>query len=163
MSQLYNRRYFDEIFTIEFDRAKRTKQSFIFAMIDIDFFKKYNDTYGHQAGDEAIRAVSKVLLNYTKRAGDYAFRIGGEEFAIISQSNDKEDYLKYLKNICTSVEELNIEHIKNSEYKRLTISIGSIEVINHNDITIDELYKLTDEQLYHAKENGRNQVASTIL
>ena len=163
LSQLYNRRHFDEIFTIEFDRAKRTKQSFIFAMIDIDFFKKYNDTYGHQAGDEAIRAVSKVLLNYTKRAGDYAFRIGGEEFAIISQSNDKEDYLQYLKNICKSVEELNIEHIKNSEHKHLTISIGSIEVINHNDITIDKLYKLTDEQLYHAKENGRNQVASTTL
>ena len=163
LSQLHNRRYFDEIFSAEFDRAKREKRSFILAMIDIDYFKKYNDAYGHQAGDEAIRQVSKVLTKYTQRAGDFSFRIGGEEFAIISQAYEKKEYIDYFKHICKSVEELKIEHSGNLKYKCVTISIGVIEVIHYDNITINDLYRLTDEQLYHAKENGRNQVVSTIF
>ena len=163
LSQLYNRRHFDEIFSLEFDRAKRENKSFLFAMIDIDFFKKYNDTYGHQAGDEAIKQVAAILSQYTKRAGDYSFRIGGEEFAIISQIYEDKNHIEYFQNICQSIEELKIEHTQNLSSKYLTVSIGVIEVVNYKDLKIDTLYRLTDEQLYLAKENGRNQVVSTIL
>lgn len=163
LSKLYNRRYFDDIFKREFDRAKRMKQPFVFAMMDIDFFKQYNDTYGHQAGDEAIQKVSNVLLEYTKRAGDYSFRIGGEEFAVILQTQEDGTYIEYFQKICKSVEEMQIEHKKNIGYGCLTISIGVIKVVNYENMDFEILYKLTDEQLYLAKENGRNQVGSTII
>ena len=163
LSRLYNRRHFDDVFSVEFDRAKREKKSFLFAMIDIDFFKKYNDNYGHQAGDEVIKKVSGVLSKYTKRAGDFSFRIGGEEFAIISQVSEGKEYIDYFNQICKSVEELNIEHNESMNHGCITISIGVIEVTNYDNLELDELYRLTDKQLYFAKEKGRNRVVSTIL
>lgn len=163
LSKLYNRRHFETIFSAEFKRSKRDNKSFIFAMIDIDFFKKYNDTYGHQKGDEAIRKVSQVLLQHTKRSGDFSFRIGGEEFAIILQADKHTSYIDYLQGICHSVENLHIEHRENQNSNTITISIGAIEVTNYTNLDTDELYRLTDEQLYRAKENGRNQVVADII
>ena len=163
LTGLYNRRHFDNVMLHEFDRAKRNNNQFVFALLDIDYFKKYNDTYGHQAGDDAIRQVSKILKNHTKRSGDFAFRVGGEEFAIILQSSNLEDSSSYFNKICKSIEELNIEHTQNLQYVHLTISIGVTNVSSYDNLTIDGLYKFTDEQLYHAKRNGRNKIQVATL
>lgn len=163
LTDLYNRRYFDQVLFSEFNRAKREKRSFVLAMLDIDFFKKYNDTYGHQAGDVVIQKIAQVLLDHTNRSGDYSFRTGGEEFAIITQASHDENYIDYFKHICKSIEDLNIEHIHNTNYHCVTISIGLIEVKNFENLNTDKLYQLTDQQLYKAKYNGRDQVVSSII
>ncbi|WP_083698045.1 GGDEF domain-containing protein [Shewanella sp. UCD-KL21] len=163
LTNLYNRRHFDQILFSEFNRAKREKRSFVIAMLDIDYFKKYNDTYGHQAGDVVLQKIAQVLVKHNNRAGDFSFRTGGEEFAIITQLNNNENYIDYFTHICKSVEDLAIDHSENIKYKCVTISIGVIEVKNYEHLDTDKLYRLTDEQLYKAKSNGRDQVASDII
>lgn len=158
LSTLYNRRYFNKKIDEEINRAKRENNYLSLMILDIDFFKKYNDTYGHMLGDNALRSVSKVLSNMTKRSNDFAFRLGGEEFGIIISSKDEEHPLLYADKIRQAIEELHIEH-KNSEVsKHLTISIGivirkSLEIKDSN-----ELYSLADKAVYLSKENGRNRV-----
>lgn len=158
LSGLYNRRYFDDILNKEFNRAKRNKTSFVYAMFDIDNFKKYNDYYGHQAGDNVICKVSDTLKHYTKRAGDYAFRIGGEEFAIILQSSEHENLKSLFEGLLNDIKNLNIEHKGNLPSYLVTISCGVTKLHSYENINELELYKFTDASLYEAKENGRDQV-----
>ena len=99
MTSLYNRRYFDEVFDIFLKNQQRTKQTAVFIIIDIDYFKQYNDTYGHQAGDVAIKTVAKHLKNSLKRAGDMAFRLGGEEFGILCTEESKSQVLSFADSI----------------------------------------------------------------
>jgi polar amino acid transport system substrate-binding protein len=163
LSGLFNRRHFSDVFSREYDRAKRLKQPFVFAMIDIDFFKKYNDTYGHHAGDEVIVKVSQVLKENTKRAGDYAFRLGGEEFGIILQTEGLENCEKHFEAMRQSVEALNIEHTKSPKYHKLTLSMGVVKVVHYADMAKDFIYKTADEQLYQSKEKGRNEISYITL
>ena len=158
LTSLYNRRHFDEIFPKELRIARRINKKIAFAMIDIDKFKQFNDIYGHQAGDEALKKVALVLKKAMKRADDYAFRLGGEEFGMLFKVKDRNDTLKLCEDVRKTVENLKIEHNGNTASKFLTISMGVAIVNPEKDITIDEIYKLTDEALYEAKNDGRNQV-----
>jgi len=163
LSNLYNRRHFDTVFENEYNRTRRSNRPFILAILDIDNFKKYNDTYGHQAGDSVIKAISTVLLRYTKRAGDFAFRIGGEEFAIILDSQTIDNTLEYFEKLLKSVEELDIIHQDNPPYNRVTLSIGVVEVIKHDEeINVEKIYQMSDKELYFAKANGKNRVVGTL-
>lgn len=157
MTGLYNRRFFNQMFTKEIDQAKRHDIFVGFILIDVDNFKKYNDTYGHQEGDCVLINVAKTLQTCFKRKGDYVFRIGGEEFGVICSVTDPKD-IESLANIArTAVEGLQIPHTGNPS-KVVTLSAGVVTVSKENPLDDNELYKMADMALYEAKTNGRNQV-----
>lgn len=158
LTKLYNRRYFNEIIEKEIRRVKREDISLSLLSLDIDHFKKYNDTYGHPKGDEILKSVAKALKDSTSRATDYVFRVGGEEFCILFSGLDIEESLVYAKQIVKSIEELKIEHSANSASEFVTISAGLIVQKSEYIINQEELYKASDKALYKAKVNGRNQV-----
>jgi len=164
LTSLYNKRHFDTIFNDEFNRAKRAGEPFVLAIIDVDNFKNYNDTYGHNAGDIALVKVSRILKEQTSRSGDFAFRIGGEEFAIILQSSFLDDPHLYFDKLREKIEKEKIDHINNKPYNMLTISIGVVIVTNYDSSTITDTYKIADENLYRVKNSGRNAVfLSTVM
>mgnify|MGYP005614178335 FL=1 len=157
LTKIYNRRFFNIKIEEEINRAKRDKKELCLIILDIDFFKQYNDTYGHQEGDIVIKSVANVLKNRTNRADDFAFRVGGEEFVIITHI-EKDKVLNYANSIKDDIENLKIEHSGNKASKYVTISLG---VVCKNAIEInssEELYKQADINLYEAKRGGRNCV-----
>lgn len=158
LTALYNRRYFNIVYEREFKRAIRSGKPFIFMMLDIDFFKQYNDTYGHLQGDTALQAVARVLKNTLQRPGDYPFRLGGEEFGIILTDSDFENGRIVGEKIRSAVHELKIEHKGSKILPVLSVSIGGICVIPTAQIGDDALIHAADTNLYAAKERGRNQV-----
>lgn len=157
LTELYNRRHLDNELNRIIDLHVRESQSFGFLMIDIDYFKAYNDFYGHQQGDAALIAVAKTIKNSLHRPGDSAFRFGGEEFCAILSNTNEEGLLIVANNIKTAIENLNIEHQK-SELGYLSVSIG-IAAMNAIPTTFDETVMVADKALYAAKESGRNRVS----
>lgn len=157
LTKIYNRRFFNIKIEEEINRAKRDKKELCLIILDIDFFKQYNDTYGHPQGDIVIKSVANVLKNRTNRADDFAFRVGGEEFVIITHI-EKDKVFDYANSIKDDIENLKIEHRGNKASKYVTISLG---VVCKNAIEInssEELYKEADDNLYEAKRSGRNCV-----
>lgn len=159
LTGLYNRRYFNQLITREINRSRRDGRPFTFILLDVDNFKKYNDTYGHQMGDEVLEAMGRVLRDSTHRAGDYPFRLGGEEFGVIIDSESAQKSREFAEQLRERIQALGIKHEKNPPAHTVTASIG-VRVIagtwdKHDENTI---YKEADEMLYKAKENGRNRV-----
>jgi len=155
LTQIYNRRYFEELLRREADRAIRYHYKFSLLLIDIDDFKKYNDQYGHQAGDEVLRIVANALIHQT-RSTDLTARYGGEEFAIIAPHTDKK-YISFLATrIAHFVANQNIV-LNDSINTQISISIG-VATFGEDTITKDELVKLADNALYEAKKLGKNRV-----
>ncbi len=160
LTTLYNRRRYEEIIVRELRLAKRNETDMTLAMIDIDFFKKYNDHYGHPKGDVVLSKVAESLLKNLNRPNDYAFRLGGEEFALIFSGLDQRETEAFLEEVRASVEKLQIEHTKSTVSEYLTISIGA-HVVHPSDMMDEErIYVLSDKALYMAKEN-RNTVVVT--
>ena len=155
LTQLYNRRFFNTKIEKEINRAKRENTYLSFLIMDIDYFKEFNDTYGHQKGDFALEEVSKVLKKYTNRSSDFAFRLDGEEFGIITRL-DKEKIIEFANNIKNEIEELHIEHRESSISEYLTISIGITSRTGLDLLDSNTLYKEADDSLYLAKNKGRN-------
>ena len=159
MTSLYNRRHFDKEFEKYVKTNQRTNQILIFIILDIDFFKEYNDTYGHDAGDVAIKAVAKVLKDSLQRANDMAFRLGGEEFGILCSESDKNRAISFAQSIKDKIENEKIEHKKNTASKYLTVSMGVFVMESENAVnTTKNIYRFADQALYEAKENGRNNI-----
>ena len=157
LTEIYNRRHFDAIFEHFYARAASEGKSLSFFMIDIDNFKKYNDNYGHQKGDDALTAVAQELEEQLHRTDDYLFRIGGEEFAILLYDTP-EHFLQGLSNsIHTSLDILNIKHEFNEDFGRLTISMGVCTAICRPDVTKFMIYNSADQELYKSKDCGRNR------
>lgn len=161
LTKLYNRRYFDDIFNKELHRAKRDRTIFCLLSLDVDYFKLYNDTYGHQEGDFVLQTISKVLMQNLKRPSDFAFRMGGEEFSAIFTIFQEKSVYEFSEHIRKSIENLEIEHKRNSISPFITISIGVtfIDFNKNNQLEISQtsLYKYTDNLLYEAKNKGRNR------
>ncbi|MDY0052115.1 MAG: sensor domain-containing diguanylate cyclase [Aliarcobacter sp.] len=155
LTQLYNRRFFNTKIEEELNRAKREDNYFSFLIMDIDYFKEYNDTYGHQAGDKALEKVAEVLRNYTNRSSDFAFRLGGEEFGIIT-TLERDKVMEFGNTIKNKIENLQIEHKKSSISKYLSISIGITSKKGFELLNSKVLYKEADDALYIAKNKGRN-------
>ena len=153
-----NRRRFDEALESEWRRCRRDRKSLAVLLKDIDYFKLFNDHYGHQAGDAALQAVAKVLKNQLGRSHDLVARYGGEEFVCLLPDSDlsgassKGDELRRL------VMELNLEHVQSQEYGVVTISVGVAALIPEGDVTDDMLVARADAALYEAKRAGRNRV-----
>lgn len=156
LTNIYNRRYFDEIFPKIINNAKRKNQLVSFLFMDIDHFKLYNDNYGHQMGDEVLIKFAKCLKESLNRSSDFAFRLGGEEFAIVYQADTKEKAIEFANSIKSNIEDLKIKHEFNSASPYITASMGLI-CKNANDID-DKIYKQADDLLYEAKRSGRNQI-----
>jgi len=157
MTSLYNKSYFEEVFDDEISYTRETGEGFTLMILDIDFFKQYNDTYGHLEGDKALASVSAVLRENLKRSTDMAFRIGGEEFAVLTEMRTNEAYAMAQK-ILQDVRELHIPHRSSSVADHLTISIGLHIVTPASMESADEVYSLADQALYEAKSRGRDRV-----
>ncbi|NYE03927.1 diguanylate cyclase (GGDEF)-like protein/PAS domain S-box-containing protein [Bacillus niacini] len=153
-----NRRYFDEKLQEEWKRLKRNSSPFSAIMIDIDFFKKYNDFNGHQAGDECLRLIASVLKNTVRRAGDFAARYGGEEFVILLPETDAQGAVHVAELLQANVRDLNIPYLSNVLEPIVSISIGCSTLIPDERTKPEELIKLADKELYKAKESRRNQL-----
>ncbi len=159
LTGLYNRRFFNEILTREIHRAKRDKTMLSFMMLDIDYFKKYNDSYGHDGGDKTLITVSNSLKSSMHRGSDFVFRLGGEEFGILFAQTSEEDSMNMAEKVRKSIEDLAIEHSNSVTAKYVTVSIGLL-VVDFKEESVDEngFYTLADDALYQAKDTGRNQV-----
>jgi len=156
LSGLYNRRYFFEASSKSFYTAIRYKQSLSILMLDIDNFKKVNDTYGHMIGDSVIRICSNILKKLS-RVSDIIARYGGEEFIIILPETNLEEALLLAQRIREEVQHKDID-LNDENQIHITISIGVSQLDNENDTTIEESIQRSDDALYSAKKNGRNRV-----
>jgi diguanylate cyclase (GGDEF)-like protein/PAS domain S-box-containing protein len=162
LTAVYNRRHFTEILPKIINSAKRRNELVSFLMVDIDYFKQYNDRYGHQMGDDALKRVAGALKGSLHRADDYCFRIGGEEFCVVFKVDRCEQAWVFSHTLKESVESLNIEHLGNEREKRVTISGGLVCRVATEIESLDRLYEEADKLLYQAKKEGRNQIASHI-
>ena len=153
LTSLYNRRSLKEIFPKEFYEAKRNKHYLAYALLDLDYFKSYNDTYGHQKGDDALQKVASLI----KKRSKYAFRIGGDEFAMILISDKKTIIKHQIHQLQYDIRSLRIENKTSPVGKYLTCSIG-VHIIKKSEYHFEEIYDLADTALYKAKALGRDQV-----
>jgi diguanylate cyclase (GGDEF)-like protein len=160
LTGLNNRRTLEEILEREWRRAKRTSSVFSLLFVDIDRFKAYNDTYGHQAGDEALSAVARCIGENIRRPNDSAARYGGEEFVAVLPDTPAVGAVEIAEKIRMAISDLRIDHA-DSEYGHVTASIGTASwTPEHDDVTL--LIKEADEALYHAKAHGRNRVSPSL-
>jgi len=159
LTGLANRRHFENCFELEWRRAIRNQDSIALIIIDIDYFKKYNDLYGHQAGDDCLRTVCSSLQTYAQRSGELVVRYGGEEFVVLLPRMTLAGAQHIAENMCQSVRELNISH-EDSNEKNVTISLGVTAMIPNINDDDESLLRDADRALYQAKANGRNCVVS---
>lgn len=161
LTGLYNRHYFNEIGRKELNRTLREGNLFGFVVLDIDNFKKYNDAYGHHEGDNVLVRVATALKESFQRANDSVFRLGGEEFGIFISGKDIRSLRESVERSRIAIERLEIEHMENIPHKRLTASFGmvTLNTFSPQEVkSIEALYKAADQELYRAKNNGRNQL-----
>ncbi len=159
LTQLYNRKYFVDALSKEFSFSKRTLQPLSLLMVDIDFFKRVNDTYGHIAGDQVLKMVGQHIVK-TLRHENIACRYGGEEFAIILRNIRGEGAVTAAERLRKSFESETM--ILGGQKVNITLSIGIATLEGNNYETIEDLIHAADQQLYEAKEKGRNQVCLKI-
>ncbi len=158
LTKLYNRRHLENELNKVIGQHKRDSKSFGFLMMDIDYFKAYNDFYGHQMGDKALIAVANAIKECLHRAGDVAFRFGGEEFCAILPNTDADGAKKVAEEIRSKIEALDIKHQK-SPFGYVSVSVG-VATMQANDADFDNTVRVSDKALYAAKNNGRNRVES---
>lgn len=162
LTGLYNRRHFDTAYTEELKRAERARTEFSIVLVDIDCFKQFNDTYGHPAGDDCLRRVSKAIAQSMNRPGDLVARYGGEEIAALLPNTNAEQAFHVAERIRIGVQELAIPHrgstVSNSD--TVTVSIGVATLGSDARSKEMDLLKKADQALYRAKANGRNRTVA---
>ncbi|WP_340024342.1 diguanylate cyclase [Paenibacillus sp. FSL K6-1096] len=157
LTGLYNRRFFNKVFLEEVSQAAAEQRYLTYLMLDIDYFKKYNDTYGHYEGDSVLRQVGGLLKKLAEQAGGFAFRLGGEEFGIVVSGYTPDRSKEYAESIRRNIAELGIRHDRSPEYARITVSIG-VASVRADGLREGDIYKLGDDALYQSKAEGRNRV-----
>lgn len=157
LTGILNRRAFNDILETECRRVQRSQGSIGLMLMDIDYFKQYNDSLGHPEGDHCICSVANILARLCNRAGEFVTRYGGDEFAIILTDSDFTKVESYANNICNTVFESNLPHPKSPIADRVTITIGVGILSSISDYSVDRLLSLADDALYQAKDKGRNQ------
>lgn len=161
LTGLYNRRHFQEIFEKKISLLDRHNHKFSLALVDIDFFKDYNDCYGHHAGDEVLIKMGKIIKDTFHRPNDYAFRLGGEEFGLLFDVERSEDAYELVETLRKNVENAKIESCNYtvSEYITVSIGLGNINYLVKYELNPIYLYDEIDKLLYLSKGNGRNQTS----
>lgn len=155
-----NRRHFDATLQAEWRRCSRARQPLSLLLVDVDFFKRYNDHYGHQAGDLCLQSIASVLKENFTRSHDLVARYGGEEFACVLPDTPLEGAEIKAHQLETAIRKLGIHHEKSDVADVITISIGVAAVNPARDEKFEELIACADSQLYLAKESGRGQMRS---
>ncbi len=160
-----NRRHFDQMLASGWRRSIRDGAALSLLMIDVDFFKAYNDRYGHPGGDDCLRAVARALSSGAHRPDDLAARYGGEEFALLLPGTDADGAMTVAEGIRAAVEGLDIPHERSDPYRRVTISIGVASVQASPEVAPERLIDAADSALYEAKRTGRNRarIAPSIV
>ena len=158
LTGLANRQSFDECMDREWRRAVREQHVLSLIMIDIDHFKRYNDNYGHQGGDECLKKVAAVIAGSVKRAADLAARYGGEEFMVVLPDTDSRGATEIAERLRIEVEVLGVPHAFSATASVVTISIGVASLVPEQHLDPSHLIKLVDTRLYAAKHEGRNRV-----
>jgi len=158
LTGIANRRHFDEFLQQMCNRSKRHQHPLSLLLIDIDFFKLYNDHYGHQDGDSCLIQVAQELNLFAQRDGELAARYGGEEFAIVLSEMSGLEAFEHAQKCQQSIRKLEIEHAKSSCSPYVTISLGVVTVTDSHEMSPETLIQKADIALYTAKESGRNQV-----
>jgi len=158
LTNIFNRRYYEKIIELEFARMKKEGKHISLIMLDIDFFKKCNDTYGHAQGDEVLKCVASIFAKNAKREHDFVFRLGGEEFGVLLVGTSKRSAVRMAEKIRTDVEGTKIQLRDTNEYISVTVSAGIASFIPNIKQNHQMLYDTADEMLYKAKRTGRNRV-----
>ncbi|WP_198807547.1 PAS domain S-box protein [Leptolyngbya sp. BL0902] len=156
LTQIANRRTFNRIVEIEWERMQRDQQFLSLLLIDVDHFKRYNDHYGHQAGDQCLCQVAQVLQQSAKRPADLVARYGGEEFAVLLPQTDATGAIQVAQEIQSTLRALAIEHRYSPVVPYITVSIGLSSVVPSSNLSIDQWVYQADQALYAAKAQGRN-------
>jgi diguanylate cyclase (GGDEF)-like protein len=163
LTRLANRRVFDERFSEEWMRMRREKNPFSLILCDIDFFKNYNDHYGHQQGDDCLKAVAARIKECVHRPADLVARYGGEEFAILLPNTPFEGGYHLAEKIREVVWEMKRDHARSEVSDRVTLSLGVSTVIPYDKTkSPEDLLKAADTALYASKREGRNRVTGSI-
>ena len=158
LTGLANRRYFDEALIKEFYRLKRSESALSLIMLDIDYFKKFNDSYGHLAGDDCLRRIGTVLKTIVMRVPDIVARYGGEEFVVILPETEDKGAQALAERIRRAVEDLAIPHFSSHVADYITVSIGVVTIYTNGLSSPEQVVALADEALYVAKKGGRNRI-----
>lgn len=162
LTGIYNRRYFDDRLEEELRRHRRLATALAVAMVDIDFFKAYNDGYGHPKGDDCLREVAQLINSSTKRPGEVVARYGGEEFAVILPSIEDSSSRSYGEWLCAKIRARELPHAYSHIAGILTVSVGVGSLVPEaNDKAVD-IVRLADQALYRAKSGGRNRSEFTV-
>lgn len=163
LTRIANRRHFDMVLLQETSSAIREKTPLSLIMLDIDYFKMFNDTYGHLKGDDCLKKVASIIRNTLRRPRDFAARYGGEEFTVILPNTDEAGAHCVAEALRANIAGAGIEH-KSSRCKNyVTLSIGVITKLPEQEATPDELISAADTALYHSKNTGRNRVSLGFL
>ncbi|MBN3889281.1 MAG: PAS domain S-box protein [Nostoc sp. JL31] len=158
LTQIANRRRFDEYLESEWQRLKREQLSLSLILLDVDFFKLYNDTYGHLGGDDCLRQLASALKNIVKRPADLVARYGGEEFTIILPNTEIQGAIYVAQTIRQAVRDLAIPHAQSRVCDHVTVSLGVVSIVPNSEISPPDLINAADKALYVAKQQGRDQV-----
>ncbi len=157
LTGISNRRHFDTYFSQEWLRALREKISTSLILVDIDYFKLYNDHYGHQAGDLCLQAIAQALADTLQRPGDLAARYGGEEFVVLLPYTDAKGAENIAKQLLDTVKKLAVAHAQSPIDAHVTISLGVATLTPDSSVAPSDLVQIADTALYQAKEQGRNR------
>ncbi len=158
LTEIPNRRAFNNALERQFNQAKRSEIPLSLLVLDIDWFKQFNDHYGHPSGDECLKRVANALIDQTQRPEDLVARLGGEEFAVLLPNTDSLGATMRAEQYRETVEKLNIVHASENPFPYVTISIGVGTIVARQADSMDELLAAADNALYQAKNQGRNRV-----
>jgi len=161
LTGIANRRSFETSLDLEWRRAARTGSALSLIMVDVDFFKSYNDTCGHQAGDDCLKQVARAMTDVVKRPGDLVARYGGEEFAVLLQNTAGAGAMLMAEKMRAHVESLGIAHPASAVMDRITISLGVASAQPEPHTSPGALVAAADEALYRSKQDGRNRVSAS--
>ena len=159
LTGIANRRYFDQKLLQEIRRARRDKNPLSLIMIDIDYFKAFNDAYGHLEGDDCLKLVASTLKNTLRRPGDFLARYGGEEFVVILPNTDDAGSAIIAEKLRASIERLDIAHVSSLCADYVTVSLGIVTRFSKQTETPDNLILAADRALYRSKNEGRNRIS----
>ncbi|MDZ8239964.1 MAG: diguanylate cyclase [Nostoc sp. ChiQUE01a] len=163
LTQIANRRRFDECFYVEWRRLKRERLPLSLILLDIDFFKRYNDAYGHLMGDNCLRQVASALKSIVQRPADLVARYGGEEFVVILPNTEHEGAIYVAKKMLEAVRNLAIPHAKSGICAYLTVSIGFVSIVPNSKFLPQDLIEAADKALYTAKHQGRDRISAGVV
>jgi two-component system chemotaxis family response regulator WspR len=163
LTGLSNRRFFNSYIESEWNRAVRSKGPLSVLMVDVDFFKLYNDTYGHIAGDDVLKQIADTVRDSCRRSTDLAARYGGEEFVVVLPDTPFAQIQRLADKLCDAVQALHLPHTGRGAGPNVTISVGGATAFPHQEKTYFELLDAADKALYEAKRAGKNRAVSRMF